>query len=85
MSLASFTKHLRIRMGKEKGNPSNKSANEHKNSLSLSQVTNWLSWFLDLERIWSLECVFGVNAIALVLNGNFRKLGSVEGGGWGYL
>jgi hypothetical protein len=26
-------------------------------TLSLSQVTKWLSWFWDLERIWSLECV----------------------------
>jgi hypothetical protein len=34
VSLASFTKHLRIRMGRREGNPSNKSANEHKNSLS---------------------------------------------------
>jgi hypothetical protein len=25
----------------------------------------------------------GVNAIALVLNENFRKLGCLEGGGWG--
>jgi hypothetical protein len=30
-------------MRNEEGNPSNKSANEHKNSLSLSQVTKWWS------------------------------------------
>jgi hypothetical protein len=39
--LLSFTKHLRIGMTKEEGNPSNKSANEHKNFLS--QVTKWWS------------------------------------------
>jgi hypothetical protein len=44
MSLASFTKHLRIRMGKEKGNPSNKSANEHKNSLSLKSLSGWIDF-----------------------------------------
>jgi hypothetical protein len=64
-------------MGRRKGgNPSNKSANEHKNSIS--QVTKWLSWFWDLERIWSLELCLRLNAIALVLNENLRKLGSFE-------
>jgi hypothetical protein len=63
-------------MGRREGNPSNKSANEHKNSLS--QVTKWLSWFWDLERIWSLELCLGVNAITLVLNEDLRKLGCFE-------
>jgi hypothetical protein len=39
MSLASFTKHLRIRMRRRKGNPSNKSANEYKNFLSLKSLS----------------------------------------------
>jgi hypothetical protein len=47
-------------------------------SLSLSQVTKRLSWFWDLERIWSLELCLGVNAIALVLNEDLRKLGCFE-------
>jgi hypothetical protein len=36
-------------MRKEKGNPSSKSANEHK--ISLSQVTKCWRWIWDLERI----------------------------------
>jgi hypothetical protein len=63
-------------MGRREGNPSNKSAHEHKNSLS--QVTSWLSWFWDLERIWSLELCLRVNVIALVLNEDLRKLGCFE-------
>jgi hypothetical protein len=47
-------------------------------TLSLSQVTKWLSWFWELERIWSLELCLGVNAIALVLNEDLRKLGCFE-------
>jgi hypothetical protein len=42
-------------MGKEKAIQATRATNEHKNSLS--QVTKWLSWFWELERIWSLECV----------------------------
>jgi hypothetical protein len=60
-------------MRKEEGNPSNKSANEHK--ISLSQVTKWLRWIWDLQRIWSFELCLGMNARALVLNVIFRKLG----------
>jgi hypothetical protein len=60
-------------MRKEEGNPSNKSANKHK--ISLSQATKCLRWILDLERIWSFELCLGVNARALVLNVIFRKLG----------
>jgi hypothetical protein len=37
-------------MRKEESDPSNKSANEHEHTLS--QVTRWLEWILDLERIW---------------------------------
>jgi hypothetical protein len=42
VSLASITNHLRKEMRKEEGNPSNKSTNEHK--ISLSQVTKCLKW-----------------------------------------
>jgi hypothetical protein len=73
--LLGFTKHSRIRMRKEEGNPSNKSANEHKNSLSLSQVTKWWSWFWDLERILIYWMCLGVKSFALVLNVEFRTLG----------
>jgi hypothetical protein len=48
------------------------------NTKTLSEVTKWLSWFWDLERIWSLELCLGVNAIALVLNDDLRKLGCFE-------
>jgi hypothetical protein len=60
-------------MRKEEGNPSNKSANEHK--ISFSQVTKCLRWIWDLERIWSFELWLGVNVRALLLNVIFRKLG----------
>jgi hypothetical protein len=60
-------------MRKEEGNPSDKSANEHK--ISLSQVTKCLRWIWDLERIGSFELCLGMNARALVLNVIFRKLG----------
>jgi hypothetical protein len=40
----------------EEGNPSNKSANEHKNSLS--QVTKWWSWFLELGEDFDLLNVY---------------------------
>jgi hypothetical protein len=45
------------------------------NIKTLSQVTKWLIWFWDLERIWSFELCLGVNVIALVLNEDLRKLG----------
>jgi hypothetical protein len=45
------------------------------NTKTISQFTKWLSWFWDLEKIWSFEMCLGVNVIALVLNENFRKLG----------
>jgi hypothetical protein len=63
-------------MRKEESDPSNKSTNEHE--LTLSQVTRWLEWIWDLERFWSLELCLGLNALALVLNENFRKPGCLE-------
>jgi hypothetical protein len=50
------------------------------NTKTLSQVTKWLRWIWNFERIWSLKLFLGVNARALVLNVNFWKLGW---GGWG--
>jgi hypothetical protein len=63
-------------MRKEESNPSNKSATEHEHTLS--QVTRWLEWIWDLERLWSFELCLGLNALALVLNVNFIKLGCFE-------
>jgi hypothetical protein len=63
-------------MRKDESDTSNKSANEHE--YTLSQVTRWLEWIWDLERLWSFELCLGLNALALVLNENFRKLGCLE-------
>jgi hypothetical protein len=73
VSLASLTKHLRIRMGKEKAKPSNKSNKEHKNTLS--QVPNGIEliWRLGEDSIY-LMCL-GVESFALVLNEMFGMLG----------
>jgi hypothetical protein len=43
---------MRIRIDEEKAIQATRAKSEHKNSLS--QVTKWLSWFWDLERILSL-------------------------------
>jgi hypothetical protein len=45
---------------------------------TLSQVTRWLEWIWELERLSSFELCLGLNALALVLNENFRKLGCLE-------
>jgi hypothetical protein len=63
-------------MRKEESDPSNKSTIEHEHTLS--QVTKWLEWIWNLVRLWSFELCLGVNALALVLNENFRKLGCLE-------
>jgi hypothetical protein len=63
-------------MRKEESDPSNKSAKEHEHTHS--QVTRWLEWISDLERLWSFELCLGLNALALVLNENFWKLGYFE-------
>jgi hypothetical protein len=76
MSLALITSHFRTRMRKEESNPSNKSANEHEHILS--QVTRWLEWIWNLERLWTFDLCLGVNALALVLNEHFRRLGYLE-------
>jgi hypothetical protein len=51
---------------------------ERKHKHTLSQVTRWLEWIWNLERLWSFELCLGVNALAIVLNENFRKLGCLE-------
>jgi hypothetical protein len=48
------------------------------NTNALSQITRWLEWIWDLERLWSFELCLGVSALALVLNENFRRLGCLE-------
>jgi hypothetical protein len=60
-------------MRKEESDLSNKSAKEHERTLS--QVTRWLEWIWDLERLWPFDLCLEVNALALVLNENFRRLG----------
>jgi hypothetical protein len=71
-----ITSHLGTRMREEESDPSNKSTNEHEHTLS--QVTRWLERIWDLERLWSFELFLRVNALALVLNENFRRLGYLE-------
>jgi hypothetical protein len=73
VSLASLTKHLRIRMEKKKAKPSNKSNDEHKNTLS--QVPNGIEliWRLREDSIY-LMCL-GVESFAIVLNEMFGMIG----------
>jgi hypothetical protein len=73
VSLPLLTKHLRIRIEKKKAKPSNKSNNEHKNTLS--QVPNGIEliWRLGEDSIY-LMCL-GVRSFALVLNEMFEMLG----------
>jgi hypothetical protein len=68
--------HFGTRMRKEESDPRNKSANGHEHTLS--HVTKWLKWFWYLERFCSIELCLGLNALALVVNENFRKLGCLE-------
>jgi hypothetical protein len=73
VSLASLTKHLRIRTGKENAKPSNKSNKEHKNTLS--QVPNGIELICRLrEDLIYLMCL-GVESFALILNEMFGMLG----------
>jgi hypothetical protein len=69
-------------MGRKKGNPSDNSTNEHK--ISLSQVTKWLSWFWDLERIWSFGIVSWSECYCSCIEWGFQKtwiaLNEVVGG-----
>jgi hypothetical protein len=79
LNLASLTKHLRVRTGKGKHKPSNKSNKEHKKTLS--QIPNGIEliWWLGEDPIY-LICL-GVESFALVLNAMFGMLGWL-GMGW---
>jgi hypothetical protein len=81
VSLASFYKALKNKNGEEESNPSNKSNKRIQNTLS--QVTKQLSWFWDLERIWSLECVLEWMLLLLYWMWTSENLDTIEGGGWG--
>jgi hypothetical protein len=63
-------------MRKEETDPSNKST-KNTNKHSLKSLGGWNN-FGDLERLWSVDLCLGVNALALVLNENFRRLGCLE-------
>jgi hypothetical protein len=69
VSLASLTKHLRIRIEKKKAKPSN---NEHKKTLSQVPHGIELIWRLGEDPIY-LMCL-GVESFALVLNEMFGML-----------
>jgi hypothetical protein len=71
---------MKIRI-EEKAIQATRETNEQKNSLS--QVTKWLSWFWDLERIWSLECVLEWMLLLLYWIETLENLDAIEGGGWG--
>jgi hypothetical protein len=75
MSLASLTKHLRIRMGKEKGQAKQQEQQGTQNTLS--QVPNGIEliWRLREDSIY-LMCL-GVESFALVLNEMFGMLGLI--------
>jgi hypothetical protein len=62
----------------EEGRKWSKQQERKEHEQTLSQVTRRLEWNWDLERLWSFDLCLGVNALALVLNGNFRKLGFLE-------
>jgi hypothetical protein len=72
---------MEIRIEEEKAIQATRATNEHKNSLS--QVTKWLSWFWDLKRIWSLDCVLEWMILLLYWIGTSENLDAIEGGGWG--
>jgi hypothetical protein len=67
--------------GEGESNPSNKSSKRTQNTLS--QVTNELSWFGGLERIWSIECVLEWMLLLLYWMRTSENLDVIEGGGWG--
>jgi hypothetical protein len=72
---------MEIRIEEEKAIQATRATNEHKNSLS--QVTKWLSWFWDLKRIWSLDCVLEWMILLLYWIGTSENLDAIEEGGWG--
>jgi hypothetical protein len=72
---------MRITIENEKTIQATRATKEHKNTLS--QVTNELSWFGGLERIWSLECVLECSLLLLQWMWSSEHLDAIEGGGWG--
>jgi hypothetical protein len=76
VSLALITSLLETRIRKEESDPSNKSV-KNTNKHSLKSLCGWND-FENLESLWSFDLCLGVNALALVLNRNFRKLGCLE-------
>jgi hypothetical protein len=76
VSLALITSHLRTRIRKEGSDPSNKST-KNTNKLSLKSLSGW-SGFGTWRGFDSFDLCIGVNALALVLNDNLRKLGCLE-------
>jgi hypothetical protein len=63
-------------MRKEESGPSNKST-KNTNKLSLKSLNDW-SGFSTWRGFDSFDLCLGVNALALVLNENLRKLGCLE-------
>jgi hypothetical protein len=63
-------------MGKEESDASNKST-KNTNKLSLKSLSGW-SGFGTWRGFDSFDLCLGVNALAIVLNENLRKLGCLE-------
>jgi hypothetical protein len=63
-------------MRKEESDPSNKST-KNTNKLSLKSLSGW-SGFGTWRGFDSFDLCLGVNALAIVLNENLRKLGCLE-------
>jgi hypothetical protein len=81
MSLACFTKHLEEKEWEGENNSSNKRNKRTQNTLS--QVTNQLSWFGGLERIWSIYCSLEYSLLLLYWMWSSENLDGLNGGGWG--
>jgi hypothetical protein len=69
-------------MGKEKGNPSNKSTNEHKKTLSLKSLSGWFD-FGTWRGFDLLECVLEWMLLLLYWMRTSENLDANEWGGWG--
>jgi hypothetical protein len=67
-----------LRNKNEEGRKRSKQQESKEHEQTLSQVTRWLEWIWDLERLWSFDLCLGVNALAHVLNENFRRFGCLE-------
>jgi hypothetical protein len=76
VSLALITSHFETRMRKEESDPSNKST-KNTNTHSLKSLGGW-DEFGNWRGFDSFGLCLGVNALALVLNENFKRLGCLE-------